>query len=237
MLGNGSVQGYDQSLTMFSPEGRILQVEYAMEAVSRGLLAIGLMSKAGVVITTIRKYSSIMDPENISKIFKIDDHIGCAISGLHADSRVLVDYARVQCQIYRLTYDEPSTVQMITRRLADIKQQYTQVGGVRPFGSSLIIIGVDPKTNLPRLATTAPPGTYQNWKGTTIGRGQKAAAEDLEKELKDDMSLDEITKLGVDILKKHSDEDIDSSMLSIARVSVEDGVFKILSEEEAKTFL
>ena len=222
---------------MFSPEGRLYQVEYALEAVKRGSLCIGLKSKAGAAIITRKKYTKLMDPDSVQKIFRMDEHIGVAIAGLHADSRILVDYARVQCQVHRLTYNEPVRILTITRKLADIKQTYTQHGGVRPFGSSLLIIGVDPD-GIARVMTTSPSGTYYAWKGRTMGRNSEEAQEKINKELNDDMSLEEIIKLGVKILKESSeDEEMDETTLQISSIDVKDKVFKILDEKAIKKYI
>ena len=236
MQRGGETGGYDRSLTMFSPEGRLYQVEYALEAVRRGTLCIGLKSNAGAALITRKKFTKLMDPSTIQKIFRMDEHIGCSISGLHADSRILVDYARVQCQVHRLTYDEPVRIKTITRKLADIKQQYTQHGGVRPFGSALLIIGVDPD-GMPRIMTTSPSGTYWAWKGTTMGRNADQAREKLNEELKDEMSMEEIIKLAISILREATEEDIEDETIQVAKVSVEDRKFVKLTPEEVKKYL
>ena len=237
MMKRGDSAGeYDRSLTMFSPEGRLFQVEYALEAVKRGTLCIGLKSKHGAAIITRKKFTPLMDPSTIQKLFKMDEHIGFAIAGLHADSRILVDYARVQCQIHRLTYDEPVRVATITRRLADIKQAYTQHGGVRPFGSSLLIVGVDPD-GVPRVMTTSPSGTFWAWEGTTMGQNADEARDKLAKELKQEMSVTEIVKLGLKILKETSDEPFEDENIQIGLVDAEERKFKILEFEEVKNYL
>ncbi|TFH31355.1 MAG: archaeal proteasome endopeptidase complex subunit alpha [Promethearchaeota archaeon] len=236
MMRKGDDAGYDRSITMFSPEGRLYQVEYALEAVRRGTLCIGLKSQAGAAIITRKKFSKLMDSSTIQKLFTIDQHIGCSISGLHADSRILVDYARVQCQVHRLTYSEPVRIQTITRKLADIKQQYSQHGGVRPFGSALLIIGVDPD-GVPRVMTTSPSGTYWAWKGTAMGRNAEEAREKLNKVLKDEMSLAELIKAGVQILREATEEDIEDETIRVGCVNTEDRQFRILDAEETKQYL
>ncbi len=232
----GENSGYDRSLTMFSPEGRLYQVEYALEAVRRGTLCIGLKSNAGAALITRKKFTKLMDPTTIQKIFRMDEHIGCSISGLHADSRILVDYARVQCQVHRLTYDEPVRIKTITRKLADIKQQYTQHGGVRPFGSALLIIGVDPD-GVSRIMTTSPSGTYWAWKGVTMGRNSEVAREKLNEELRDDMTMEELIKLGIKILKEASEEEIEDETIQVAKVSADDRKFVKLLPEEVKSYI
>ncbi|UYP46746.1 Proteasome subunit alpha [Candidatus Lokiarchaeum ossiferum] len=236
MMRRGDDAGYDRSLTMFSPEGRLYQVEYALEAVRRGTLVIALKSKYGATLVTRKKFTKLMDSSTIEKIFQMDEHMGCAIAGLHADSRILVDYARVQCQVHRLTYSEPVRIQTITRKLADIKQQYSQHGGVRPFGSSLLIVGVDPD-GMPRITTTSPSGTYWSWRGTAMGRNSDAARETLNKELNDEMSLEELVKLGIKILKESTDEEFEDENLSIATISAEERKFELLKYDRIKAYL
>ncbi|MHA1777816.1 MAG: proteasome subunit alpha [Promethearchaeia archaeon] len=236
MMRKGDDAGYDRSITMFSPEGRLYQVEYALEAVRRGTLCIGLKSKAGAAIITRKKFSKLMDPATIQKIFRIDQHIGCSISGLHADSRILVDYARVQCQVHRLTYNEPVRVQTITRKLADIKQQYSQHGGVRPFGSALLIIGVDPDES-PRVMTTSPSGTFWAWKGTAMGRNAEEAREKLNKILKDDMTLDDLIQTGIQVLKESTEEEIENETIQIGCVDTESKEFRILEMDEKMKYM
>ena len=237
MMRRGDDAGYDRRLTMFSPEGRLYQVEYALEAVKRGALCIGLKSKAGAAIVTRKKFTNLMDKDTVEKIFKMDDHIGVAISGLHADSRVLVDYARVQAQVHRLTYNEPVRIPTITRKLADIVQAYTQHGGVRPFGSSLLICGVDPDGSS-RLMTTSPSGTFWAWKGHSMGQNSEEAEEIVKEKLDEDMSLKEIISLGVEILKEVDEEDeINKETIQIGCIDVEKKKFEILTEEENLEYL
>lgn len=231
MMRSGDSEGYDRSLTMFNPEGRLFQVEYAREAVKRGSLALGLKSNKAACIITYKKLMKLMEPESFQKIYMLDDHIGCCIAGLHADSRILVDYTRVQCQIHRLSYGEPIRMNTIVRKIADIMQQYTQYGGVRPFGSSLMLIGVDPDKNV-MLSVTDPSGIYKFWKGMAVGRNSEEAKNRLEQDLKDEMSLDEIIALGVKILKELVEDPITADIIQVATVSVDDPNFKILNEEE-----
>ena len=232
----GDEAGYDRSLTMFSPEGRLYQVEYALEAVRKGTLCIGLKSKAGVAIITRKKFTKLMDSSTIQKIYRVDDHIGCAIAGLHADSRILVDYARVQCQVHVLTYNEPVRIRTITRRLADIKQAYTQHGGVRPFGSSLLMVGIDPD-GTPRIMSTSPSGNYWAWEGTTMGHYSEEARELLTKDLTQEMTLEEIVKLGIKILKETAEDDFEDDTIQIGLADVKDRQFKMLTTDEIKKYL
>ncbi|TFF90421.1 MAG: archaeal proteasome endopeptidase complex subunit alpha, partial [Promethearchaeota archaeon] len=169
MFGGGQ-RSYDRALTVFSPEGRLYQVEYALEAVRRGTLAVAVKSKEDVVLAAqIKIPTKLMDADEIDKIFQVDQHIGVAISGLHADSRILIDYARTQAQSFRLTYDEPVRLRMLAKTIADIKQQYTQFGGIRPFGCALFFIGIDALGT--QIYTTSPSGIYRSFNAYALGSG------------------------------------------------------------------
>ena len=138
--------GYDRAITVFSPDGRLFQVEYAREAVKRGTTSLGVKSQEGVVLVVDKRTTSrLVESKSIEKIFQIDDHIGAATSGLVADARALVDRARVEAQINKISYNEPIRVDALAKKICDLKQLYTQNGGVRPFGSALIIGGVNKK--------------------------------------------------------------------------------------------
>ncbi|HDM60291.1 MAG TPA: archaeal proteasome endopeptidase complex subunit alpha, partial [Archaeoglobus veneficus] len=181
--------GYDRAITVFSPDGRLFQVEYAREAVKRGATAIGIKTKEGVLLLADRRVASkLLEITTIEKIYKIDNHICAATSGLVADARVLIDRARIEAQINRLTYDEPISIKELARKICDFKQQYTQYGGVRPFGVSLLIGGVDEK---PRLYETDPSGALLEYKATAIGAGRNVVVEYLEKEYREDIGFEE----------------------------------------------
>jgi proteasome alpha subunit len=168
MMKGGSEMGYDRGLTMFSPEGRLYQVEYALEAVKRGTLAIAIKAKDGAVLVVHKKImTKLMDPNQIHKVYLVDKHVGVAISGLHADARVLTDQARIQAAIHRLNYDEDVPVATLVKKICDISQAYSQHGGVRPFGASLMFVGVDDTG--PQVFTTSPSGTYFSWIAKAIG--------------------------------------------------------------------
>ena len=133
---------YDRAITVFSPDGRLFQVEYARVAVTRGATTAGIKFDDGVALMAGKGLASrLMEVSSIEKIFEIDAHIGCATSGLVADARVLVDYARIAAQVNKVTYREPISVDLLVKRVCDYKQNYTQYGGVRPFGTALLIGG------------------------------------------------------------------------------------------------
>lgn len=227
--------GYDRAITIFSPDGRLFQVEYAIEAVRRGTTAIGVRCKDGVVLAVEKRILSLQDPESVEKIFVIDEHIGAAIAGLTADARVLVDQARVQAQVNKLSYDEPISVESLTKYIGDLKQVYTQHAGVRPFGVSFLIAGVDDAG--PKLFMTDPSGTYWGYWATAIGAGSQKAKEILEKEYKKDLNLEEGIKLSLTALKAVLEGEFDASRVEIAIVDIQTKKFRKLSAEEVQKYI
>lgn len=174
--------GYDRGSTIFSPDGRLFQVEYAIEAVKRGTTAIGVKTKEGCcLIVQKRFHSSLIEPDMVKKIYAIDGHLAVAIAGLTADARILVNQARIQAQIHRITYSEVIPVEGLTRRIADLKQMYTQHAGVRPFGVSLLIVGCDDLRG-PQVFMTEPSGSYWGYRAAAIGSSSSAIIEYLETE-------------------------------------------------------
>jgi len=191
---------YDRAITVFSPDGRLFQVEYAMELVNRGATILALRSTGGVVLGAEETVDPLEESEYSWKIFKIDDHVGAAIVGLSSDARILIDQARVHAQSNKLTYDEPIDTEVVTKRICDIKQLYTQHAGVRPFGVSMIFAGVD-KTG-PRVFGTHPSGTYRGYKARAEGAGRETVFNILKEEYKEDMKIEDATKLAVKCLGK-----------------------------------
>jgi len=236
MFGGGQIK-YDRALTVFSPEGRLYQVEYALEAVRRGTIAVAIKSKEDVCLAAqIRIPSKLMDPDSIDKIFQIDEHIGVAISGLHADSRTLINYARVQAQSFRLTYDEPVRLNMLVKTIADLKQMYTQYGGIRPFGCALFFIGID--STGPQIYTTSPSGIYRPYKAYALGSGEAHAREHIQTNYKENMSFKEIVDLALNAIKESVEEDLSKDTIRIAYVkSSEDNKFKTCTKDEINKFI
>jgi len=191
---------YDRAITVFSPDGRLFQVEYAMELVNRGATILGIRCSEGVVLGAEENVEPLEEAEYSWKIFKVDEHIGAAIVGLSSDARILIDQARVYAQSNRLTYDEPIDTEVVTKKISDIKQLYTQHAGVRPFGVSLIFGGVD-KTGS-RLFGTHPSGTYRGFKATAQGAGRETVLSILKEEYREEMALEETVKLAVKCLAK-----------------------------------
>ena len=166
-----SGRGYDHGITTFSPDGRLFQVEYARESVKRGTTTVGLKYRGGVLLIVDKRIASrLIIPESIDKVYKIDDHIGFATSGLVADARQLVARARAECQINRITYSDKVPVDILTKKICNFKQSFTQYGGTRPFGTALLIAGVD--ENGIHLYETDPSGAYQSYQAGAVGRGR-----------------------------------------------------------------
>ena len=191
---------YDRAITVFSPDGRLFQVEYAMELVNRGATILGIQCAEGVVLGAEENVEPLEETGYSWKIFRIDEHIGAAIVGLSSDARVLIDQARVYAQSNKLTYDEPIDTEVVTKRICDIQQMYTQHAGVRPFGVSLIFGGVD-KTGS-RVFGTHPSGTYRGYKATALGAGRETVLNIFKEEYKENQSLEDTTKLTIKCLTK-----------------------------------
>ncbi len=224
-------RAYDRAITIFSPEGRLYQVEYALELVKRGAPIVGVSSPAGVVVAANETPESVLeDAEYFRKIFQLDEHVCVAIAGLSSDARVLINQARVFCQSNRLLYDEAIDVEILTRRIGDISQIYTQHAGVRPFGVSTIIAGVD-DTGC-RVMTTDPSGSYRGYRAVAVGRKSDEANKLLEDKYKEGMGLDEAVKLAVEAVKIASDGAMSSSNIKVAVIPADTKVFRRLSDEE-----
>ena len=226
---------YDRGITVFSPDGRLFQVEYAREAVKKGSTTIGLKYKDGVALIVDRRSSSkLLEPRSTEKIHEIDDFIGCATSGLVADARILVDEARKNAQIHRVNYGENIGVEMLVKKVCDYKQNFTQYGGVRPFGTALLVAGTDDLGA--HLFETDPSGALVAYKATGIGSGRPTVMEMFEKEYKDDMTFDEAASLGLRALAAAIEDTpkAESVEIGVAEVGKK---FRRLSEEEVSALI
>jgi len=182
--------GYDRAITVFSPDGRLFQVEYATATVSRGTLSIGILCSDGVLLAAEERLGDFQDEDFSRKLFVVDMNIGAAVAGYVPDGRVLIDYAREFCQYQRLLYDEAPYVEVVAKRISDIKQSYTQHGGVRPFGVSIIFGGVDPDGS-PQIFVTDPSGSYIKYYVAVIGSGSDKARSVLKEHYRRDISIED----------------------------------------------
>jgi len=227
---------YDRAITVFSPDGRLFQVEYAREAVKRGTTTVGLKFKDGVVLIVDKRIASrLMEPKSIEKIFRIDEHVGCATSGLVADARILVDQARVIAQVSKITYDEKMGVEALVKRICDFKQNYTQYGGVRPFGTALLVAGVDEQGE--HLFETDPSGALVSYKAGSIGAGRNAVMEVFEEDYKEGVEMEEAIILGLKALRKATDEEsLNPKAVEIAVVTRTES-FRQLETSEVEDYI
>jgi proteasome alpha subunit len=230
MNGNDQ-QAYDRGTSLFSPDGRIYQVEYAREAVQRGAPSVGVRTDGGVVLAAqSRTRSKLMEAESIEKLHKLDDHLGAASAGHVADARKLIDFARRQAQTDRLRFDEPIGVEAMAKRITDHIQESTQLGGTRPYGASLLVGGIE--DGAPRLFETDPSGTPHEWQATAIGGSRDEILEFLEGEYDSAGDLDAAVTLALRALLV-ADDELGAGDLSLATVSVDEGYYVFDGDEIA----
>lgn len=230
------MMGYDRAITMFTPDGRLLQVEYAKKTVRLGNTAIGMVCKDGVILVTDKRIvDKLVVPEAIEKVFQIDDHIMATASGIISDARVLIERSQVKAQQHHVTYDAPIDVLSITKDVCNLKQLTTQSGGYRPFGVSLLIAGVD-EAGI-RLFETDPTGIYYQYKATVIGEGETEVEEVLHKEYKDSITMNDGLKLAVKALKKALDENFKEDRLDAAFISLKTKKMEKIPKEKIAKLL
>merc|ERR1712100_692829 len=218
---------YDSRTTIFSPEGRLYQVEYAMEAIGHAGAAIGIQAADGVVLAAEKKTTSkLLESDKTSeKMYMVDEHIACAVAGIRADANILINNARLSAQRHLFKYDEPMPVEQLIQSICDLKQGYTQFGGMRPFGVSFLFAGYDKHFGF-QLYQSDPSGNYGGWKATAIGANHSSAQSILNKE---DMDLHAALLLAIKVLSKSMDStQLTPDKLEFATLSA-DG-YKVLDE-------
>jgi proteasome alpha subunit len=227
---------YDRAITVFSPDGRLFQVEYALETVNRGATIVGVTCSEGVVLGAEEQAQAVFQDLKFSwKLYEVDDHLGAAVVGLGSDARILIDQARVFAQNNRLTYDEPIDVEILSKRVGDIKQLYTQHAGVRPFGVSVIFGGVD-KTGS-RLFTTDPSGSYRGYKAVSVGVGREVVDNILKEEYREDLKLEEAVSLVTKCLLKAFEAREETPRIKIAVIPSETKKIKMFTDEEIQVYM
>lgn len=227
-------RGYDMTPTMYSPDGRIYQVEYAIETVKRGTLAIGILSKEGVIMAVEEKPRTLQTSNVTQKIFQVDYHIGVAAAGYIPDARVQVDSARFFSQGTRMTYDESVEVATVAKHLADQSHQFTQYSGVRPNGVALIIAGVDQKGE--SIYVTDPSGTYVQYAAIAIGAGSDDVNAFLEKHYNSDMSLDDVAALAIAAINLKAEQKDGVNHIKMAKISSEAKIFEKVAEDDLQKY-
>ena len=218
------MMGYDRTSTMFSPDGRLLQVEYAKKTVKQGSPAIGIVYKDGVLLVADKRVNEkLMVARSVEKIFQVDDHIGATSTGLVMDGRILIERAQLIAQQHRVVYDSPIDMINLVKDVCDIKQMHTQYGGGRPFGVAILFAGVN---NKPELYLTDPTGVYFEYRATAIGEGETEIKTLLEKNYRENMSFDDALKLAITSLKKVLGQEFHIERVDGAYVNMTDKKFR-----------
>lgn len=224
------LMGYDRAITMFSPDGRLLQVEYAKKTVRQGSTAIGMVCSDGVLLVTDKRIvDSLVVPESVEKIWQIDDHIGATASGILSDARVLIERAQLRAQQHRVTYDTPVDVITIVKDICNLKQICTQSGGLRPFGVSILIAGID--ADKPTLYETDPTGIFFEYRASVIGEGEVEIEEILQKEYTNNMTIEQGLRLCLGALKSVLGENFSIERIDAAYIKKDEKKFRKFSKE------
>lgn len=230
------VMGYDRSSATFSPDGHLLQVEYAEKTVKLGSSSIGLVTSEGVLIIADKRIKDkLMLPGSTTKIHEIDQHLAATAAGILSDARVLVQRAQLSSQQHKLMYDSPVNTETIVKEIADLKQNFTQYGGARPFGIAMLVAGVN-KDETSHLYLTDVTGNYFGFKATAIGENDEKVKEILRREYKESMSLDEGMKLALSIFKRIMGKNFDIGRFEAAYINNKDKKFVRLVGNELKKY-
>ncbi len=230
------LMGYDRAITMFSPDGRLLQVEYAKKTVRQGSTAIGMVCSDGVLLVADKRIvDKLVIPESVEKIFQIDDHIAATASGILSDARVLIERAQVKAQQHKVTYDTPIDTVSVVKDICALKQICTQSGGLRPFGVSVILAGID--ADGPKLFETDPTGIYFQFRATVIGEGETEIEEILEKEFSEKLTIEEGLKLAIDALNKILDKNFNVDRVDAAYITKTERTFVKVKKDKLEKLL
>jgi len=223
-------QGYDRAITVFSPDGRLYQVEYAIETVKRGSIALGIKTNYGIIFAADERARKLQIVEEPQKLFKIAQHIGVAAAGYIPDARNQVDDARFFSQSSNLVYDEVVDIETVVKHIADRCQQYTQYAGARPIGVALIIGGIDKNGN--SLFLTDPSGTYVPYNAVAIGANSDKVTEFLTKEYKPELTLEDAKILATASINMISDDANSSEHIRISQIKSDTKKFEIVDKNQ-----
>jgi proteasome alpha subunit len=227
--------GYDRTIAVFSPDGRLFQVEYAKEAVKKGTTSIGFVFKDGIILGTVKQIMKLIVPNTIEKLFKVDEHIGAVAAGLLADARVLVNQLMIRAQVNRITYEEAIDVWSLAKALGNRMQLSTLYAGLRPFGVSFLVGGVDSTGS--HLIEADPSGMLYEWKAYAIGRGATLANKMFRDKHKEDMEEKAALKLLINVIKKVEKVSDLAKALEIAIIRKRDKKFHRLTEGQIRKLL
>lgn len=228
--------GYDRAATMFSPDGHLLQVEYAEKAVKFGSASIGLVCKDGVVIVADRRIrDKLIAPESANKIFEIDEHIVATVAGILSDARILIDQAQVLSQQNRVTYASPIEPISVIRMIADKKQMFTQYGGARPYGVSFMVSGVN--KGEAHLYTSDVTGNFHAYKANAIGENDEKIKEMLRKDMDEDMTTEEGIKFALKIFKETLEKNFDLQRFDVGYIKKDEAKLVRLHGDELKKYV
>ena len=227
--------GYDRTATMFSPQGHLLQVEYAEKTVRLGSSSIGMTCSDGVfIIADLRIEDKLVVPKSANKIYEIDSHIISSVAGIVSDARVLIERVQVLAQQHRVTYDSPIEPELVIKDISNLKQQFTQYGGARPFGVSLMIAGINNKK--PELYTSDITGNYLGYHANAIGENDDKIKEKLREQYNSDITIKEGVKLAIDILREIDEKKFNLNRFELVYITNE-GELKRFNGEELQEFV
>jgi proteasome alpha subunit len=223
--------GYDRTATMFSPEGHLLQVEYAEKTVRLGSSSIGIVCSDGILILADKRIDDkLIVSKSANKIFEIDSHIISSTAGIISDARVLIEKSQVLAQQHRVTYDSPIEPELIVKEISNIKQQFSQYGGARPFGVSMMIAGINGKN--PELYTSDVTGNYLGYKANAIGEDDEKLKEKLREKYSEDLTIKKAVKIAVEIFKEVQGEKFNINKFELAFIKSDDLILNRIEGEK-----
>jgi proteasome alpha subunit len=228
--------GYDRTATMFSPEGTILQVEYAQKTVRLGSSSIGMVCSDGVFILADKRIKDkLVIEDSANKIFEVDSHIIASAAGIVSDARVLVERAQVISQQHRITYDSPIEPEIVIKEISNLKQQFTQYGGARPFGVAMMVAGINEKK--PELYTSDVTGNYFSYYANAIGEDDDKLKEKLRERYKQDLTVKKGAKLAIEIFKEVRGKNFDLDRFELVYIDKKEAQLKRLVKSEFRDYI